>query len=254
MIKFVSYLVTVLVLGSALAVRAQTEASTSAEIGERVAVAERFVYALYPELADRHLMTSVVFTAPTRAILIRNSDTPRMTVRLIRINQCGYSSVGIPKYCDERLLETTFGFRKNAHLPSTFNAYNDTATTLEHGFIRIEDWKQLRLDINKHPEWTDAQILTELKRRGGNYGVEQKDKARTQIVLALERAFGPIEVTGFEFKIAERHSRGDALSSDLYWLISFKRKEEPPSYTAMAEPFEVKIVSTYIQETVVDAK
>jgi len=79
-------------------------------------------------------------------------------------------------------------------------------------------------EVNKHPEWTDAQVVAKMNAAGARFGPEQRAELLRALPLEELKPYlgGELEVVFEEFGVRYLQAPGKVGDADLSWLVRAK--------------------------------
>jgi hypothetical protein len=101
--------------------------------------------------------------------------------------------------CHNPVLQGEFGFDWQGEAPEVFMAW------MGGSFLTCRLDRLLEV-VGKHPEWSDARILVELRSSGAKFGPDRKAELLRVLPIAKLKPFvGEIEVKSVDFEVRELH-------------------------------------------------
>lgn len=128
----------------------------------------------------------------------------------------------------------------------TFAAYQKNDRLLR--FIVSHSPASHRLDeftalVNKHPQWSDEQVISELAKEGAKYGPDKKESLLGVLAsVGLEPFIGKFEVISSRFILRQQVEEKSPAEAFITWDVTVKT-EYGDTYIITAEPFQGRIIS-----------
>lgn len=224
----------------------------------RLALAERYVYALYPEVQGQTDGIEIKPVYPPNPNYVLSSKMQMFTLRL-RERPKGKGPFGDFDQADQMnppvgpmLLSILFRMplSPNEAQPSQISAYGP--------FVNQERWDRLKNLVNDHPEWSREDALRTLKDAGARFGPDAKDDLLRALPLRkLEPMLGKATILSSEFRVRAPQVAGATSPppAKLEWTveITVKKPGRPALiYGLICEPFGGKIVEMIGGKTLKD--
>jgi hypothetical protein len=103
--------------------------------------------------------------------------------------------------------------------------------------------------VNKHPQWSDAEVIGALKHAGAHYGPWNRQSFVALLRhQPLEHYLGPLKVEHVEFQTREETPLVNGLHpADLYWHVD-ARAQNGRGYVLLYEPFYGRLFGLITKE------
>jgi hypothetical protein len=199
--------------------------------------AHRFVAALYPELEGKKLVigyrATFDFDSDTEAcpneFAVDVTPAPRPPI-------AGYISTGPKKRSPDVDLRAGFWLDKKGRIWM----YTADGTWP----LNSEKNKAISEIVDSHPQWTDKQVIDQLKAAGARFGPDDKEALLNQLPIERLTPFlGRLRITTAEFHV--RHEQDDTPLPLLSWDVEIEgvtSSAEHFSYYMVLEPFNGRVV------------
>ena len=177
----------------------------------KIAVAQRFVRALYPEVKDKGYVMTIVASGPFDS----DWDSPpdfgiSVGPTEQRLNSGVNAQSELNRYWEKpEILRAGFHFRKGGRLVESASV---EFSPLESRFKLIE------AEVNSHQQWSDEQVIAAMKKAGAKFGPNDRDALMAVVPLAaLEPFIGKFQIQSSEFHL--RHEQSPRSLAQLYWEV-----------------------------------
>jgi hypothetical protein len=203
-----------------------------ATCADNIADAKAAIIGLYPELKGKDLHVSIA----DGGLL----ETPGPLSEFTMLVQHASHEVLPAGQCQIPALSVTFTFAVTNTDHQLFLFGAGGAVVNEDKIKRITD------EVDSHPEWSDANVLSAMSKAGARFGPSAKKELLDQLpIKGLSVLIGDIDVESAEFKIRDASQMREHLpSASLIWVlkVSARSNDRRVTYQIMLEPFEGKIV------------
>lgn len=221
-----------------------------------ILLAQGFLKATYPDLKNKHLVITIISdysfdlpAGPMRKFELYVGEGKKDRVIGYIGGTTKDSSQNPPvlpgPVYPKQYLATGFNFDETGRLLA-FAAEGEAIKGLAVG----GEFREAR---EGHPEWTDAQVLSEFRQKGAQYGPPDKEKLLKNLpVDLLERYLGKLTVESAEFKGINH----DALPPG-WWSVRIRAKDRQGrqmKYTLLFEPFKGSLMNITVDEPSAAAK
>jgi hypothetical protein len=226
----------------------------------RLATAERYLYALYPELQGQGYTIQVIPVYPVDPAYILDVGS-KQTKRLLSANVYLFSLVvrEQPKgkgpfhdeFDDADRMNPPVGPMLAAVLFRPSDSREDLFSQVAASgrVVSSDQWERLKDLVDDHPEWSRDEALRALKDAGVRFGPDAKEEFLRGLPLnRLERLWsGKISIRSAEFRVREPLVAGadHPPAAKVEWTveITVQRPARPAvGYTLLCEPLGGRIV------------
>jgi hypothetical protein len=146
-------------------------------------------------------------------------------------------------WCSHPMLHATFVFNWQTEEKElvTMTAGGPAADGRMHEFAK---------EVNKHPEWSEAQLVAALKGAGAKFAPDHKAEFLRALPIEQLKPFvgGDLEVVSADFYVVEPGAGGKAPEASLTWTVQTKW-HGPGSREAKCilqfEPFDGRLISIF---------
>lgn len=204
---------------------------SAAFCADDVADAKAAIIGLYPELKGKDLHVGITDGGPL--------EMPgQLTNFTVVIQQPSHQKLSGGQ-CPTPVLsvDVTFAVTSTDHQLFLFGAGGPVVN--EDRIKRITD------EVDSHPEWSDADVLSALSKAGARFGPSAKKELLDQVpIKGLSVLMGDIDVESAEFKIRDASQMREHLpSASLVWVVkvSTRNNNRKLAYQVMLEPFDGKV-------------
>lgn len=205
---------------------------SAAVCADDVADAKAAILGLYPELKGKDLHIAI-----SDGGLLETPGPLSSFTMVIRHPSPG-SQTGGQCPTPELSVDFTFAVTGTDHERFLFGAGGPVVN--ENRIKRITD------EVDSHPEWSDADVLSALSKAGARFGPSAKRELLDQLpTKGLGVLLGDIDVESAEFKIRDASQMREHLpSASLTWVVKISGGSENRKlgYLVMIEPFDGKVI------------
>lgn len=199
---------------------------------DNIADSKAAIIRLYPELKGKDLHVGIA----DGGLL----ETPGPLSEFTMVIQHPSHDVLLAGQCPIPVLSVTFTFAvtNTDHQLFLFGAGGPVVN--EDRIKRITD------EVDSHPEWSDADVLSALSKAGARFGPSARKELLDQLpIKGLSVLMGDIEVESAEFKIRDASQMREHLpAASLVWVVkvSARSNGRKLTYHIMLEPFDGKVI------------
>jgi hypothetical protein len=201
----------------------------------KVATAQAFVRALYPETKDKgyvmNIAASTGFDRKWNSLSDLDVWVGPSDRRSGDTNPPGHAYWKKPE-----ILSALFQFRTSDQFIDEVNIQ----------FVPLESkFEVLRSQVDAHQQWSDQQVIAAMKKAGAKFGPNDEDAFRKEVPIdALEPFIGRLQIESAEFFL--RHKQDPRSLAELYWEVdgtSVLPNGQEAHWSLTFEPFAGKLQS-----------
>jgi len=172
-----------------------------------VARAKQFFRSLYPDLDDG--LTAVI----TDGNRLRDGDIMSIFSIAFHDLQPKFREAPPACWCSAPMLQAQMIFDWQSEA-------KDLTLMFAGGPLVDARRDKFSAEVNKHPEWSEARILTALRDAGAKYGPDHKAEFLRALPLdALKPFVGQLELVSADFALPKHDSDGTGSETGAYWFV-----------------------------------